>query len=690
MKHQKTLFVYALLWAVLCAADTGYDLFQKGLAKERAETDLPGAIKIYRQVVQHSASNRKLAAEALFRIGECQHALGSAEARKAFDRIVSDFADQREIAARARARLAGMNDSGITAGLTARQIVCCWTGKKAGLEVSPAPDGKSLAMVDWKTGDLAIREIDSGEIRRFGLKKSWESPEFAQEPLFSPDQRQIAYNWFSAGEKKYQFQIISTESGAKPRTLVNPPEVAYFAPSGWSADGKSILASIWRGSDDTTQIAWISAVDGTIKPLKSLEWRQPGRPSLSPDGRYVAYDVLEDRGRPDRDIYILATDGSSEAAAVKGPGIDNSPVWTPDGNHLIFTSNRSGTVGLYALDVHDGRPQGKPRLLKPDAGRVLLRGFVRSGALYYLQTTTDENIYKAELDHTTGKLRGEPVMLANTYVGKNRTPVVSPDGKYVAYFSARGPESAALVVKSLETKIEKVFPGDGAPAGIPAWLPDGRALLFFEIGGSTGPVLYRAEVESGRITPVARVQDRALRPAQVGLSADGGMIYSPANEPDGTARVVAVSVPSGQLKTIYKIETGYVWAVSLSPDGRTLAITMGTTGQKQTRSLLLMNTNGGEVRTLFTNSDLKSNSGVAWTSDGAHVLFARSTKTGEGAQVWRVRATGGEPVATDLRGTELREISTGPGGLVTYTAGSSNQVELWSLDNLLPMLKASR
>ena len=90
----------------------------------------------------------------------------------------------------------------------------------------------------------------------------------------------------------------------------------------------------------------MSTGNGSDKSIKSLDWRYPLVVSLSPDGRYLAYDVpAGDAGSP-RDILLLALDGSSEITAVSGPGDDSRPLWTADGSRLVFMSNRSGNPSL--------------------------------------------------------------------------------------------------------------------------------------------------------------------------------------------------------------------------------------------------------------------------------------------------------------------------------------------------------
>ena len=60
----------------------GYDLFQKALAKERAEGNLEEAIALYQQVIK-DAKDESLSAKAQFRIGICYEKLGQKKTKQA-------------------------------------------------------------------------------------------------------------------------------------------------------------------------------------------------------------------------------------------------------------------------------------------------------------------------------------------------------------------------------------------------------------------------------------------------------------------------------------------------------------------------------------------------------------------------------------------------------------------------------
>lgn len=97
-------FVLAFFLAVsLTAAPTASELLQKGIYTQETVGDLDAAIRIYQQVVALGAEARAQAAQAQYRLGLCLLRKGSpAEASKAFDKLIADYPEQKELVAAAR------------------------------------------------------------------------------------------------------------------------------------------------------------------------------------------------------------------------------------------------------------------------------------------------------------------------------------------------------------------------------------------------------------------------------------------------------------------------------------------------------------------------------------------------------------------------------------------------------------
>ena len=168
---------------------------------------------------------------------------------------------------------------------------------------SVSRDGRFLTYTDWSTGDLAVRDLKTGEDCHLTDKGSWlESSEFALFSASSPDSTQVAYGWFNQ-EGFWELRIIGAD-GSNPRTLYRDKET-YLWPMDWSPDGKHILATFQR-KDRTWQIALVSVADGSAQVVKSLDWRSPLKVSYSPDGHFIAYDLLTQEDGPEIGLHQLA------------------------------------------------------------------------------------------------------------------------------------------------------------------------------------------------------------------------------------------------------------------------------------------------------------------------------------------------------------------------------------------------
>jgi hypothetical protein len=379
-------------------AQSGNDLFQQALVKERTEGNMAAAITLYQTIVEKHGTDRTLVAKALVQMGQCYEKLGRSDALKAYERVVREFADQADSAAQARDRLAALTRPGgptNSSGVVVRQV---WTGPEVDLLGGPSLDGRYLSYVDWETGDLAIRDLSTGEKRRL---TSGPPGEFAFYSRISPDGQKVAYVWVDK-ENPYHLRVTSindVRNGVKPRVLFrNTP--FYMTFGDWSPDGKYLLANI-RGID------LISVSDGAMTTLKTPNWGRPV-PRFSPDGRWIVYNLQPKQDSPDRDIFVLAADGSRETPLVEHPGNDFVLGWAPDGKRILFASNRTGVMSAWVIAVEDGKPQGAPELVKPDIGNIEPMGFTRTGAFYYGVSTEMSDVYIATLDPATGRVVTAP------------------------------------------------------------------------------------------------------------------------------------------------------------------------------------------------------------------------------------------------------------------------------------------
>jgi Tol biopolymer transport system component len=586
------------------------------------------------------------------------------------------------------------------AGIVARRI---WAGPDVDPMGRPSHDGKLLSFVDWSTGDLAVRDLAAKANRRLTNKGPWtQSDEFAEFSTISPDGKLVAYAWFN--EKFYELRLASLDSTAEnpgPRVLHRQEDLTYVQPAAWSADGKHLVC-VFSRRDLTNQLALVGIADGTVRVLKTFDWRYPQNPSLSPDGRWIVYDFPPKEETFERDVFLLAADGSREIPVVRHPAHDFVLGWAPGGEQVIFASDRTGSVSMWTQPVTGGRPHGAARLLRPDLGRVFPIGFDGHGAFYY-GVGGDRDVFAATLDLASGRFESEPENLATRYIGTNYGADWSPDGKSVVFISHRGPPRAGLgaqvlVIRSLETGEERVLnPLLNLARGrsFPRWSPAGESILVTGRDAKGRRGFYRVSVETGEASPLVRIGAEQEWAWPV-WSPDGKALYFQryASGPE-RASLVRRDLETGREIVVARARHIQAWA--LSPDGRHIAYSTDDPArqEQQYRSdlLMLVPASGGPPApaVLYRAPGQEEIQAVVWTPDSSAVLFLRQDeKLGESSAprpVWRIPAVGGvpHPLELALRPRQLEGLRFHPDGRrVVFPVYDSRHPEIWVLENFLP------
>src|SRR5882762_8518246 len=96
---KQTLLVANLMLAaalLATAQKTPESLLGAALHQEEVQGDLKSAIAGYQKVLVTPGLKRKTAAEALVRMGQCYEKLGDTESRKAYERVLREYGDQKE------------------------------------------------------------------------------------------------------------------------------------------------------------------------------------------------------------------------------------------------------------------------------------------------------------------------------------------------------------------------------------------------------------------------------------------------------------------------------------------------------------------------------------------------------------------------------------------------------------------
>ncbi len=224
--------------------------------------------------------------------------------------------------------------------------------------VDLAPDGTRIAAHrhDGTGGDVWITEFSRGATSRFTFDASQENAS----PIWSPDGRDIAYGSRRVG--KYGLYRRPSNGAGNEEVLLEPSSLMPLMPMSWSADGKSIVYGTL--GTKTRRDMWLLPLNGNRKPVALLDSPfDEARSSLSPDGKWLAYDSNES-GR--QEIYVRPFPSGAGKWQVSTSG-GASPRWRRDGRELFFSGTTVGAAGrLFAADVKAEGPTfvpGAPREL---------------------------------------------------------------------------------------------------------------------------------------------------------------------------------------------------------------------------------------------------------------------------------------------------------------------------------------
>ncbi len=554
-----------------------------------------------------------------------------------------------------------------------------WQGPEVNTLGAPSRDGRWLSYVDSSSGDLAVRELKSGD-SRFVTRKDpgAQDGEFAYFSVISNDGKTAAFAWFNdAGFYDLRLAEIPEkgETPKPPRVIYRNREAGFVQPCAFSPDGKQVLTLFFR-RDNISQIALVSTEDGAIRTLKSLNWIYPKRMDFSPDGHWIVYDSLSADDAGERDIFMLAVDGSEETRLLEGGSNDLFPLWSPDGSEVLFASGRSGSTGIWAVGIEQGRAAGEPRMLRDGLGRPLPLGITAAGDLYYGLRTGRTDVYVTTFDATE---LPKPA-IADT-PGRNFGGVFSPDGSTLAYLSLRGSEnygqeSRAVLLYSLAERKSQELPVRLAHVERIAWSPDGRRLLLSGSDRRARGGLFEYDLESGRTSPAVLHRDADFRGLEGTYSAGGEELFY--IRPGDPQALMLHHLGDHSERPIHLAHGGSRFALpAISPDGGRLAFAVLEPAGKGTGDILLLGLGSGTATKLLTLPSGRLTD-LSWMPGGDELLVG--TEGSSGARLFRV-STAGEYVRPALLQPKRQPVvSVYPDGKrVALTIGETHS-EIWVME----------
>ena len=567
-----------------------------------------------------------------------------------------------------------------------------------------SPNGRYLFFPDWNTGDLALHDLATNKRRIIvdAKNSNVNLKAYAEASSISHDETKVAYSWFDKSIDRYELWIANLHGGAKPRRLYGAPNVEWLEPHDWSPDGKWV-AVLLSFKDLTRQLAVVSVSDGTVRPIKSGRWPDGDtRAFFSPDGKYIAYDLPQESVKAN-DVWVAAVDGSRDARVVAHRGNDAVMGWSPDGKHLVYTSERLYCTALFSVEIRDGVTQGLPKAILPDMGLIDSLGITGKGSLFYVtqRGRRGGSIQVAEFDLESGAVNS-PRDVSTSPQEDNVNPSWSPDGRYLAYVSLRGrqAEIPIIVVRSAGTGglVREIQPKMLGPQ-LAGWLPDSKALLAMGRDQSGRNGAFRIDAESGEVSLLFAIP-YASTLSMPTLSLDGRILYYWKGVSGGKEHlIIGHDLATGAEKEL--IRRPFLGTLQLSPDGRFLA-TATVDPTKNERLLLLVPLDGSTPREAMripsgvADTDLKQVEGkgsrvapASWAPD-SQSFIARLLREPEGpSELWRVPVNGEAPRKLPfILETNVFKFTISPDGRRVAYRIKEPEPELpqqvWKFENFLP------
>jgi Tol biopolymer transport system component len=220
-------------------------------------------------------------------------------------------------------------------------------------------------------------------------------------------------------------------------------------------------------------------------------------PRLSPDGTRIAVAIRDQQ----RDIHVLdLRRGTFMRLAPSAGTVESNPIWTSNGERIVFSSQRCGSANnLYALEA-DGRGTVERLTSGPTIHIAAWVAPDGSGILgSEVNPKTAGNIVWFPFRRPASAAAGPPCesgslpepVVATPFIDYN--PAVSPDGRYVAYQSNESGRDE-IYVRPFPRVNDGLWLVSNNGGRKPAWARDGHELYYLDLTNALTAVPVRTSV----------------------------------------------------------------------------------------------------------------------------------------------------------------------------------------------------
>lgn len=252
---------------------------------------------------------------------------------------------------------------------------------------------------------------------------------------------------------------------------------------------------VYQTTIDDAATLWRMASDGrNPMPLPAF-FDTVGVPSVSPDGKWLAYTRLRE-GK--EDIYIALLDGSGERRVVASQARDVQPIWSPDGSRLLFCTMATGNWEVGMADLR----AGSWRFITRDGLRNLEPTWHPNGErmVFSSHRTGAQKLWSMNLDGTG--------LVQLTFDDWEDTHgVFSADGRRLIYSSLRRAKYEATLLDLATGRVQPLLPLRQLETGEVSFADAGASVVMSSQNGTHPHVakVWLSDLQFELLTPNGQV-----------------------------------------------------------------------------------------------------------------------------------------------------------------------------------------
>ncbi len=252
-------------------------------------------------------------------------------------------------------------------------------------------------------------------------------------------------------------QLEGDQVPVATRVAIGPGSFNVLAAS---ASGSGVIA--YRATTEERTLSWVDRTGRQLSAIGEPDAALPTFRSLSPDGRTLATTRTVNGNT---DVWLLDVERGVPRRFTFEPIRERTPVWSPDGQHIAFASERSGVFDLFERSIDGGETT---LLSSPEPKSVEDWSADGTIAIVIQDPQTNRDIWLLSPDR-----KARPFLVTPA---EETAPRISPDGRWIAFQSDENGRGEVYV---------QPFPGPGPRrqvstegGTIPRWRRDGRELFF--------------------------------------------------------------------------------------------------------------------------------------------------------------------------------------------------------------------